>query len=553
MSILNVPLTSKDAPLTASSQRSVFTQLRLIFLAIAFLGLLVTVGIVSNTVFFGSTITNMRSATTAFTGFSIAVLALLAYAHVCRMIVHVQSTELQARHMAGHDVLSGLPNRMTFAMRLGNELQRISRTNDGIAIFFLDLDKFKDVNDQLGHAAGDKLLVEFGRRMQGLLRGADTLARFGGDEFAIVQTNVRTPSDVEALARRILAATAEVFDLSGSQAFVGVSIGIALSPANGNDVDALMRQADIALYRAKSEGRNRYSFFAQDMDDQLKLRKLVEDELRSAITDGNLILHYQPQVVATTGRIAGFEALVRWKHPQHGYIAPNDFIPIAEERGLIVPLGEWVLRQACTDAMTWPNEMTVAINISPIQFKHKDYVESVARIIEETGIDPTRIELELTEGVVVDDADIAEHAIMELRALGVRFALDDFGTGYSSLIYLRRFAFDKIKIDKSFLDQMEATGESTILVHSVVHLGRALGLTVTAEGVENEEQHRLLQAVGCHLLQGYLFSRPVAAGTAYQLAMIGTIEPRRIGLQIIEIENASANGYAEDGQVLIAL
>ena len=528
--------TGKDTAIKVSNHRAAFMQLRMIFLAIALLGALVTTGVVSNTIFFGTSITQLRIATTAFTGFAISVLALLAYAHVCRMIVNVQSTEQQARHMAGHDVLSGLPNRMTFASRLSTELQRISRSREGIAVFFLDLDKFKDVNDQLGHAAGDKLLVEFGRRMQGLLRGADTLARFGGDEFAIVQTSVRSPADVEALARRILAATAEVFDLAGSQAFVGVSIGIALSPANGNDADVMMRQADIALYRAKSEGRNRYSFFAQDMDDQLKLRKLVEDELRSAISSNSLMLHYQPQVAATTGRIVGFEALVRWKHPQHGVIAPNDFIPIAEERGLIVPLGEWVLRQACTDAMTWPNDMTVAINISPIQFKHKDYVSSVARIIEETGIDPTRIELELTEGVVVDDADIAEHAIMELRALGVRFALDDFGTGYSSLIYLRRFAFDKIKIDKSFLDQMEATGESTILVHSVVHLGRALGLTVTAEGVENDEQHRLLQAVGCHLLQGYLFSRPVAAEVACQLAEIGTLAPRRLGLSIIEVE-----------------
>ena len=534
---MTAPISKMSPHHLISTHRAAFLQLRMIFLAIAFLGVLITYNVLNNSLLVGLTLTDGQAFTIAFTGFAIAVLALLAYLHVCRMIVDVQATEQQARHMAGHDVLSGLPNRMTFTTRLGVELSRVGRAGEGIAVFFLDLDKFKDVNDQLGHAAGDMLLVEFGRRMQSLLRGADTLSRFGGDEFAIVQTSVRSPADVEALARRILAATAEVFDLNGSQAYVGVSIGIAMAPENANDTDSMMRLADIALYRAKSEGRNRFSFFAQDMDDQLRLRKLVEDELRSAIVNDELILHYQPQVAASTGRIVGFEALVRWLHPTQGYIAPADFIPIAEERGLIVPLGEWVLRQACLDAIEWPNDMTVAVNISPIQFKHKDYVASVARIVEETGIDPTRIELELTEGLVVDDADMAENAIMELRALGVRFALDDFGTGYSSLIYLRRFAFDKIKIDKSFLDQMEATGESTILVHSVVHLGRALGLTVTAEGVENEEQHRLLQAVGCHLLQGYLFSRPVVAEAALALARRGVIEPRRTDLQIIELDD----------------
>ena len=539
MTVLNAEVTGEQTNVTITTHRAAFLQLRVIFLAIAFLGALITINVITNSAYFGLGMGNAQTMTTAFTGFAVTVLSLLAYLHVCRMIVEVQSTEQQARHMAGHDVLSGLPNRMTFTSRLTAELLRLNRVTDGIAVFFLDLDKFKDVNDQLGHAAGDKLLIEFGRRMECLLRGADTLARFGGDEFAIVQSSVRSPADAEALARRILAATAEVFDLNGSQAYVGVSIGIALAPHNGRDTDTIMRLADIALYRAKSEGRNRYSFFAQDMDDQLRLRKLVEDELRTAIASDELLLHYQPQVAASTGRIVAFEALVRWPHPRHGFIAPANFIPIAEERGLIVPLGEWVLRQACMDAMSWPNDMTVAVNISPIQFKHKDYVASVARIIEETGIDPTRIELELTEGVVVDDADVAESAIMELRALGVRFALDDFGTGYSSLIYLRRFAFDKIKIDKSFLDQMEATGESTILVHSVVHLGRALGLTVTAEGVENEEQHRLLQAVGCHLLQGYLFSRPIPADKALVLARRGTIEPNRVGLHIIDLDNAS--------------
>ncbi len=461
-----------------------------------------------------------------FVSASISGISVFAHQRLRAMIFSVESATEQAEHRAGHDVLSGLPNRMTFSRQLNRELHRINRTKDSIAVLFLDLDKFKDVNDQLGHSAGDKLIVEFGRRMQNLLRGSDTLARFGGDEFAIIQTGVKSISDVEALARRVLSATAEVFILDGSQAFVGVSIGIAIAPQNAEDADGMMRLADIALYRAKNEGRNRFSFFAQDMDDQLRLRKLVEDELRTAMEKDQLSLHYQPQIDASTGEILGFEALVRWNHPVQGFIPPAKFIPIAEERGLIVPLGEWVLRRACQDAMHWPSRMFVSVNVSPIQFKHKDYVTSVTNVLDETGLDPMRLELELTEGVVVDDADIAENAIMDLRALGVRFALDDFGTGYSSLIYLRRFAFDKIKIDRSFLDQMEATGESTILVHSVVHLGRALGLIVAAEGVENEEQHRLLQAVGCHLLQGYLFSRPVNAKMAAELAEIGVIVPK---------------------------
>ena len=503
----------------------------MVFLAIALLGILIVSGLMSNADYFATSLSNMRSTAAAFTGFAIAVLSMLAYLHVRRMLVDVQMTEEQARHLAGHDVLSGLPNRMSFSARLTQELSRLKRGEEGIAVHFLDLDKFKDVNDQHGHGAGDQLIVDFGRRMQTLLRGADTLARFGGDEFAIIQTNVRSIADAEALARRILLATSDVFELSGAQAYVGVSIGIALAPQNASDTESIMRLADIALYRAKSEGRNRYSFFAQDMDDQLRVRKVVEDELRTAMENDELLLHFQPQVEAATSRIAGFEALVRWNHPRLGFISPAEFIPIVEQRGLIVPLGEWVLRRACMEAMNWPSNLTVAVNVSPIQFKHKDYVSSVVRVLRETGIDPTRLELELTEGIVVDDADAAESAIMELRALGVRFALDDFGTGYSSLIYLRRFAFDKIKIDKSFLDQMEATGESTILVHSVVHLGRALGLIVTAEGVENEEQHRLLQAVGCHLLQGYLFSHPVSAAEALDMARIGTIYPKSLELR----------------------
>jgi diguanylate cyclase (GGDEF)-like protein len=436
------------------------------------------------------------------------IFSAFAVARVQRVALSLAQSEERAQRMAGLDALSGLPNRLIFSDRLERELTRMARGGEGLAVMFLDLDRFKDVNDTYGHEAGDELIKEVARRLSDLLRGADTLARFGGDEFAIIQTGVKNIRDAEALARRILDAITHPFDVPGGSVTVGISIGVSLAPTNGEERETLMRLADTALYQAKNEGRNRYSFFQRQMDEALKLRKIVEDDLRNAIASDEMMLYYQPVVSADGETIVGVEALVRWPHMRHGLISPGQFISIAEERGLIIPLGEWVLRRACEDAKRWPN-LKVAVNVSPIQFRHKDFVASVTRVVERSGIDPTRLEIELTEGVVVDDADAAEVAMMELRALGVRLALDDFGTGYSSLIYLRRFAFDKIKIDRSFLESMEPTGESAILVHSVVHLGRALGLTVTAEGVETKEQHRFLQAVGCHELQGYLFSKPV--------------------------------------------
>jgi diguanylate cyclase len=436
------------------------------------------------------------------------VFSAFAVARIQRVALSLAQSEERAQKMAGLDALSGLPNRLIFSDRLERELTRMARGGEGLAVMFLDLDRFKDVNDTYGHEAGDDLIKQVAHRLSDLLRGADTLARFGGDEFAIIQTGVKNIRDAEALARRILDAITHPFNVPGGTVTVGVSIGVSLAPSNGEERETLMRLADTALYQAKNEGRNRYSFFQRQMDEALKLRKIVEDDLRNAIASDEMMLYYQPVVSADGETIVGVEALVRWPHMRHGLISPGQFISIAEERGLIIPLGEWVLRRACEDAKRWPH-LRVAVNVSPIQFRHKDFVASVTHVVERSGIDPTRLEIELTEGVVVDDADAAEVAMMELRALGVRLALDDFGTGYSSLIYLRRFAFDKIKIDRSFLESMEPTGESAILVHSVVHLGRALGLTVTAEGVETKEQHRFLQAVGCHELQGYLFSPPV--------------------------------------------
>jgi diguanylate cyclase len=439
---------------------------------------------------------------------AIVIFGLLSYSHIRRVTMTMLTSEARARHLAGHDTLSGLPNRMLFSERLDATIARLRSGQPGIAVLFIDLDKFKEVNDTHGHAVGDRLLIMAAERMAEQLRHGDLLARFGGDEFAVLQNGVCSPHDADMLARRLIEVLKPAFQIDRVEVFIGCSIGIALSEERKADAAELMRVADIAMYRAKNEGRGRACFFEQKMDDVLRMRKAVEDDLRAAIDRDELRLHYQPQVSADGTRIVGVEALVRWQHPQHGMIPPDRFIAIAEERGLIVPLGEWVLRRACLDMLPFKN-LTVAVNVSAVQFRQTDFAETVSGIIQQTGIEANRVELELTESVVVADADRAEEAIINLRAKGIRIALDDFGTGYSSLIYLRRFALDKIKLDRSFLDSLEDTGESAILVHSVVHLGRALGLTVTAEGVETDQQQRFLQAVGCHLLQGYLFSKPV--------------------------------------------
>jgi diguanylate cyclase (GGDEF)-like protein len=442
--------------------------------------------------------------------FFAALFAALVVYHSRRVARILADSEARAQQMAGQDILSGLPNRALFNQYLDAEIGRTARTGSAFALFYLDLDRFKDINDSFGHEAGDRLIKGATQRVSSILRGGDRLARLGGDEFAILQTEVQSPRDCEKLAKRILHEVAQPFDLGEQKVFAGISIGIALHPHDAKDSQGLMRRADLALYRAKNEGRNRFCFFEQRMGEELRMRKTVEDELRAAIHRDEMTAQYQPILSADGEKVVGVEALVRWCHPVHGLIAPERFVGLAEDSGLIIPLGEWMLRRACADARRWPH-LYVAVNVSPIQFRHKEFPTAVERILKETGMDPSRLELELTEGVIVNDADQAENAIIELRARGVRLALDDFGIGYSSLIYLRRFAFDKIKIDKSFLQSMEMTGESAIILHSIVHLGRALGLTVTAEGIENEDQQRFLQALGCHELQGFLFSQPLDA------------------------------------------
>ena len=449
--------------------------------------------------------------------FALAGVGLL-FAAIFAFVVHrlrgaadqIAIREGQIQRLAGQDELSLLPNRRTFDLRLDQELAHLGRTGTGLAVLLIDLDRFKAVNDTYGHTAGDELIRQVAQRLSRLVRSGDTVARIGGDEFGIIQTYGNFPAGCAALGERILESLTEPFVIMGVATTIGCSIGIALAPDDATDRETLLRLADTALYQSKHGGRNRYSFFEAQMNRTLALKRMVEEDLRRAIENDELLLHYQPQVSVDGATIVGVEALVRWNHPEHGMVPPAEFIGIAEERGLIVPLSEWVLRQACKEAKRWDG-IRLAVNVSPIQFRHKDFVANVIRIIDETGFDPTRLELELTEGVVVDDADAAEAAMMDLRAHGVGLALDDFGTGYSSLIYLRRFAFDKIKIDRSFLEYMETTGESAILVHSIAHLGRALGLRVCAEGVETAEQHRFMQAIGCHELQGFLFSKGVTA------------------------------------------
>lgn len=443
-------------------------------------------------------------------GVVFAAILVLAVHRLRAAAAEIGLRERQIQRLAGQDELSLLPNRRTFDLRLDQELAQLGRNGSGLAVLLLDLDRFKAVNDTYGHTAGDELIRQVAERLSGMMRRGDTVARLGGDEFGIIQTLAAAPDDAAALGERILESLTRPFAIMGVETTVGCSIGIALAPRDGEDRETLLRLADTALYQSKNEGRNRYSFFESRMNRSLQLKRLVEEDLRKAIANDELVLHYQPQVSIDGSTIVGVEALVRWPHPVHGLVPPSDFIGIAEERGLIVPLSDWVLRRACIEAKRWDG-IRLAVNVSAIQFRHKDFVANVMRIVRETGFDPSRLELELTEGVVVDDADAAENAMMDLRGHGVGLALDDFGTGYSSLIYLRRFAFDKIKIDRSFLEYMETTGESAILVHSIAHLGRALGLRVCAEGVETAEQHRFLQAIGCHELQGFLFSKGVTA------------------------------------------
>jgi diguanylate cyclase (GGDEF)-like protein len=421
----------------------------------------------------------------------------------------LKAKEARAVQSAGLDPLSKLPNRLSFDSVLEQAIER-STLDAPIALFAIDIDHFKTINDTYGHQAGDQLIVGIAERIRRIIRDRDCLARVGGDEFALMLAEVTSVGQCAAMAHRIHDAMRAPFDAGDMQIFATLSVGVALSPQDGEVRSVLMAAADLALYRAKHEGRNRFAFFDKTMEQKLHLGMTIEDDLREAIKSDALTILYQPQISGSGGHVCGVEALVRWHHPKLGMISPEEFIPLAESRGLIAPLGEWVLRQACRDSRRWPS-LRIAVNVSPVQFRNRGFVEMVRLIVAESGIAPQRLELELTEGVLIQDADQAETVIMELRAQGIRMGLDDFGSGYSSMIYLRRFAFDKIKIDKALLASMETSGEGAIILDSIISLGHALGLTVTAEGVEQKDQVEFLRKLGCDELQGYYFSAPLPA------------------------------------------
>jgi diguanylate cyclase (GGDEF)-like protein len=431
----------------------------------------------------------------------------------------LQASEAQAQHLAFHDTLTGLPNRALFVDRLERCLTEVRRNPQrSIALLYCDLDRFKQVNDTLGHPAGDELIREVGRRLSSVVRENDTVARIGGDEFAIIQTDLRSAGDTETICRRILECITAPFELFGNQVFVGVTIGVSVAPTDALDRIELTRKADIALYNAKEAGRGRFVMFADDMDASIRHRRTIERDLRDALLAGDqLKVHYQPLHVAGTGEIAGVEALVRWQHPRDGMMAPVVFIPIAEESGLIEPLGEWVLREACSAAAKWPVPK-VTVNVSPVQLRNPTFPLRVVAILKETGLPPERLELEVTETALMESADQCGPILQALRAAGVKIALDDFGTGYSSLSHLRQFQVDRVKIDQSFVRGLSgAAAENSAIVQAIVDLAQATGLKVTAEGVETAEQSSFLSGIGCNELQGFLLSHPMSGEQLDQL------------------------------------
>ena len=444
----------------------------------------------------------------ALAGF--VLLAGLVLRHMRKTAATIAVGETRLRHLALHDPLSGLPNRIFFSERLEAMIERVKAGAPPAAIFYVDLDHFKDVNDTLGHPIGDELIRSVTHRLTQALRGDDLVARLGGDEFAVITSAGSDQVNLETIGNRIIAALCAPYSINNQTIVIGASIGIAVITARVGAVSDVMRHADMALYRAKNEGRNRACLYDTAMDDNLLRRKLVENDLRATIERGELTVAYQPIVNNSGEAVVGVEALCRWTHPARGEITPSDFIPIAENSGLIIPLGEAVLRQACLDGKAWPG-ITVSVNVSPLQFRRADFVDVVERILAETDFDPTRLELEVTESTLLGNVDTAELAMFRLKALGVRLALDDFGTGYSSLLYLRRFPFDKLKIDRSFVHSIERAADAAAIVHAVVSLGRGLGMKVTAEGVETAEQQLFLRAAGVHMMQGYRFGRPGSA------------------------------------------
>jgi diguanylate cyclase (GGDEF)-like protein len=424
--------------------------------------------------------------------------------------------EQQIAHMARHDSLTDLPNRVLFQEQLRRALSGVNR-GERLAVLYLDLDNFKSVNDTLGHQIGDELLKVVAGRLRGCVRETDTVARVGGDEFAIVQIGIDQPSDTAALARRIRDALLAPYDLLGHAVVGDTSIGIAVAPDDGTEPTELLKNADMALYRAKADGRGTYRFFEPEMDARMKARRTLELGLRAALVNGEFELYYQPLVGLQNDKVTSCEALIRWHHPERGTIAPAEFIALAEEIGLIVPIGEWVLRKACADAVKWPDDIKVAVNLSPTQVMSKTLLPVVVGALASSGLPAQRLEIEITESVLLQNTEMTLATLHQLRELGVKISMDDFGTGYSSLSYLRSFPFDKIKIDRCFIGGLEDGEDSRAIVQAIAGLARNLGIMTTAEGVETQQQLHQVKFLGCTEMQGFLFSPPCSVEDLTQL------------------------------------
>ena len=421
-------------------------------------------------------------------------------------ITERQRADEQIAHMARHDALTDLPNRIMLRERLQHELKRVKR-GECLAVLCLDLDQFKSVNDTLGHPIGDELLKLVADRLRGCTREPDTIARLGGDEFAIIMTQMKEPTDAASLSRRIRESIIRPYQVDGHQIVSDLSIGISIAPIDGTESDILLKNADMALYGAKADGRGTYRFFEPDMNTRMKARRELEMDLRKALHNKEFELYYQPLVTLQTNEISAFEALLRWHHPTRGMISPAEFIPIAEETGLIIPLGEWVLKTACQETVNWPAHVKVAVNLSPSQLNNRNLVRVVNEALSESGMPARKLQLEITETVLMQNTFSTLATLHELRKLGVQIAMDDFGTGYSSLSYLRSFPFDKIKIDRSFIQDLSNGAGPLAIVHAVAGLANGLNMISTAEGVETQQQLETLQAIGCTEMQGYLFSQ----------------------------------------------
>jgi len=431
-------------------------------------------------------------------------------------ITEQRRNEARIRHIARHDALTDLPNRLMFGETMQAAEQRIER-RETLAVIAIDLDHFKMVNDTLGHGIGDKVLHEVGVRLQTCCREGDAVSRLGGDEFAVLTGPLESARSAATIANRIVTAMAEPFEIDGHAISIGASVGIAVAPGDGVTSEALLKNADLALYRAKNDGRGAYHFFEKGMDARLQQRRMLEVGLRHALPRGEFRLAFQPIFNIAESRICSLEALLRWSHPERGTIPPHDFIPVAEDTGLIVAIGEWVLREACRAAVAWPRQVRVAVNLSTVQFRNRNLFRDVEQALAASGLPPDRLEIEVTESLLLADVDTTLHTLHRLRGLGVHISLDDFGTGYSSLSYLRSFPFDKIKIDQSFVKDLSAKEGSRAIVAAVIGLGRSLGMTTTAEGVETEDQLQLVREHGCTEVQGFLFSPPLPASAVTKL------------------------------------